>query len=87
MMDLADTLGRQQAHEIVHHAATTAATSPDRQFLDVLAADPEISAHLDQAALHELVDPTVHVGLSADIARQTSARVREELTRFARSVD
>jgi adenylosuccinate lyase len=86
MMGLAGTLGRQQAHQVVHHAATTAATSPDRQFLDVLAADPEINAHPDQAALRELVDPTVHVGLSADIARQTSARVREAVTRFTRSV-
>jgi len=35
-----------------------------------------VTQALDQTQIERLLDPSVHIGLSADIARQTSARTR-----------
>jgi 3-carboxy-cis,cis-muconate cycloisomerase len=77
MMALGKAIGRQVAHEAVHHAARVVATGEaDETFLDVLSADPRVAAHLSPAQIADLLDPTSHTGLSASLARATSARAR-----------
>lgn len=75
MMALADSMGRQNAHDRVHHAAATAAIT-GRSFTDVLAHDPVVASHLDAEQVSGLLDPTRHAGQSAGIARATADRVR-----------
>lgn len=75
MMALADTLGRQRAHDVVHHAAGVAATT-DRTFAEVVAQDPRVSGQLTETQIQALLDPGTHTGRSADIARQTATRAR-----------
>lgn len=75
MMALAGSLGRQHAHDVVHHAAGVAA-STGRSFADVLARDPAVTSRLTPAQVKTLLDPGTHTGQSAEIARQTAARTR-----------
>ncbi len=78
MMALAQTLGRQHAHEIVHRAAATAATT-GQTFTDVIAHDPAITYQLNPEEVQALLDPTSHTGSSAAVATQTAARTRRHL--------
>ncbi len=78
MMRLADTLGRQEAHRVVHHAATHAVRTGE-DFGSVLAADPAVSSALSPSEIAELLDPARHLGLSADLARNTATRIRRLL--------
>ena len=78
MLSLGQTIGRQAAHEVVHHAARSVATGETRQsFAAVLAADPRIRSHLSPEAIATLLDPAQHTGLSAEIAQATAARARD----------
>ena len=79
---LAGAVGRVAAHEIVARCAALA-TSTGRPFGDVLAADPEVSAHLDRDAISAALDPTAWLGsasamvdhaLAAHAARATPDR-------------
>jgi len=82
MMTLGTTIGRQNAHEVVHHAAHIVATSNSgATFLEVLAADPRVNAHLCAAAIGKLLAPASHTGLRATIARDTSARAHAAAAR------
>jgi 3-carboxy-cis,cis-muconate cycloisomerase len=78
MMALAPTLGRQHAHDVVHQAATTAATTR-QPFTHVMAHDPRITTHLTTAQITTLLDPTTHTGHSHTIATDTAQRVRATL--------
>ena len=73
MMALAPRIGRQKAHDLVY-AASRAAITEQRPVLDVLAQDPEISKHLDRAALAKLLDPRHYLGLSASMVDQVLAQ-------------
>jgi len=75
MMTLATSIGRQDAHDVVHHAAAIAADT-GRPFRDVLAGDPAVTGSLTPHQIEDLLTPASHTGLSSLIARQTSARVR-----------
>lgn len=75
MMRLAERIGRQEAHAVVHHAAVHAASSGE-QFADVLAAEPAVTDALGAAEIDALLDPAGHLGLSAALARETAQRVR-----------
>jgi 3-carboxy-cis,cis-muconate cycloisomerase len=79
MMALADTVGRQRAHEIVHHAAAAAATT-GQPFTDVIAQDDAITSHLTPDQVLALLNPASHTGHSAVIARQTADRTRRHIT-------
>lgn len=82
MMELATMVGRQTAHEIVHHAAQQVATSHPRiAFADALAADPVVAERLTREQINRLLDPIRHIGLSAELARQTSRRAAEAARR------
>lgn len=77
MMSLAEKIGRQAAHDIVHHAAHAVSTSGDgRDFAAVLTADKTLAMHLSSGDIQKLLDPVGHAGLSAEIARAAAARAR-----------
>jgi len=61
MMGLAPHLGRNEAHDIVYDACRAVAEKGGR-LADALAAVPEVSQHLDKAALEKLTDPANYLG-------------------------
>jgi 3-carboxy-cis,cis-muconate cycloisomerase len=61
MMGLAPKLGRDAAHHAVKHA-TDAALSTGATLSDALLQQPEITAHMDQAAIARLTDPASYLG-------------------------
>ncbi len=63
MMGLAPHLGRQAAHDVVT-AACRAADAGGGSLADALAAQPAVTAHLDQAAIARLTDPANYLGLA-----------------------
>jgi 3-carboxy-cis,cis-muconate cycloisomerase len=63
MMGLGPHLGRQRAHDLVYDICRKVIAT-GRPFLDLLAEDREIAAHLDRAALAKLVDPANYLGLA-----------------------
>jgi 3-carboxy-cis,cis-muconate cycloisomerase len=83
MLQLATTLGRQHAHDVVYDAAQ-AAFVEGRAFAAVLAADPRVTAHLERAAIDSLLDPVAYIGLCADMAREAAERAQSVSARIAR---
>jgi adenylosuccinate lyase len=75
MLDLGASIGRQHAHDVVYDAAMEAATAR-KSFGDLLAADPRVTAHLDQQAIQKLLDPTAYTGLCGQMARDSAVRAR-----------
>jgi adenylosuccinate lyase len=75
MLNLGAAIGRQHAHDVVYDAAQ-AAFVEDKPFGELLAADPRVSAYLDRAAIHTLLDPTAYTGLCAEMARDAARRAR-----------
>jgi adenylosuccinate lyase len=75
MLQLGAALGRQHAHDVVYDAAQ-AAVVEGRQFADILAADPRVTAHLDRAGLDKLLDPIAYTGLCSDMAHDAARRAR-----------
>jgi len=70
MMGLAPHLGRNEAHDIVYDACRVVAEKGG-PLAEALAAVPEVSKHLDKAALEKLTDPANYLGA----ARQMVDRV------------
>ncbi len=79
MMALAESIGRQRAHDLVHHLAHLASTT-EAAFDQLLRDDPVVGAALSASELSRLLDPATHVGLSARLARETAARARAVVT-------
>ena len=75
MLELGKTIGRQHAHDVVYDAAQ-AAFVENKPFASLLAADRRVTAHLDAAAIDQLLDPTAYTGLCAMMARNAAARAR-----------
>jgi 3-carboxy-cis,cis-muconate cycloisomerase len=76
MMGLGPYLGRQRAHDLVYDICRKVIAT-GRSFLDLLAEDGEISAHLDRVALAKLVDPANYLGLAGEMVdRVLAARKR-----------
>jgi adenylosuccinate lyase len=73
MLALGASIGRQHAHDVVYEATRV---SDGRTFAQVLAADPRVTAHLDHAAIDALLDPSTHIGLSAEIAHRAASDAR-----------
>jgi len=63
---LAPALGRHAAHELVQDAAQKAFAS-ERALADVLAARPEVTAHVDRDDLARLLDPAGYLGASDEL--------------------
>jgi 3-carboxy-cis,cis-muconate cycloisomerase len=66
MMAFALYLGRDRAHELVSEISRHAIEEKE-SFLDLLAANAEVSKHLDRAALAKLLDPANYLGLSREM--------------------
>ncbi|MBT8160104.1 MULTISPECIES: adenylosuccinate lyase family protein [Arthrobacter] len=75
MMRLARSIGRQEAHTVVHHAALQA-SSGGTTFTEALIEDPQVTARLTDSEITDLLDPAHHLGLCSRIAAETSERVR-----------
>jgi len=83
MMTLGKTIGRQVAHDVVHHAAKVVSTGNGGQtFAEVLSADRRVSDHLSPAELATRLDPAQHTGLSERIAHDTATRARNAATLY-----
>ncbi len=61
MMGLGRHIGREYAHDLVYDICRDA-LKQDRPLLDLLTENPEISRHLDRAALVRLCDPANYLG-------------------------
>jgi 3-carboxy-cis,cis-muconate cycloisomerase len=61
MMGLGPFIGREHAHDLVYDICREAIRLK-RPLLDLLTAHPEISRHLDRAALERLCDPANYLG-------------------------
>ena len=61
MMGLGRHIGREYAHDLVYEICREA-IKQDRPLLELLAANPEITRHLDRAALAKLCDPANYLG-------------------------
>ena len=78
MLALGETLGRQEAHDVVYEAAQAAARGEGR-FRDLLAADPQIAARLDAPRIAALLDPARYTGQAPAMARE-QARIARALS-------
>ena len=74
MMGLGRYIGREYAHDLVYDLCRDAIRQ-DKPLLDLLAANPEVSQHLDRAALAELCDPSRYLGQSGVMVDRVLARV------------
>lgn len=72
MMKLAETIGRQDAHEIVYKACIEVAQT-GRDMKSVLLEVPTISEKISPAALDELLDPSAYTGLAAEFTDRVLA--------------
>src|SRR5574341_270264 len=66
MMGLAPHLGRNEAHDVVYDACRAVAEKGGR-LADALARVPEVSKHLDRAALEKLTDPSNYLGAAQEM--------------------
>lgn len=64
MFALADRVGRQRAHDIVHEVSMAAFDSKT-PFAAALKAHPEVATRLEPGEIDALLDPSTYVGLSA----------------------
>jgi 3-carboxy-cis,cis-muconate cycloisomerase len=79
MLALGRVIGRQEAHRIVAEAAKRAAAG-EGTFAALLNANEQITAYLSPADIDTLLDPTRHLGLSAEIANTAARRARDAVS-------
>ena len=72
MMGLGPALGRQRAHDLVYDICREVIAGKGT-FLDLLAAVPEITAHMDRTQLAGLLDPANYCGLAGEMVDQVLA--------------
>ncbi len=82
MMTLAPVLGRQKAHDLLHHAAEVS-VSGEKTLAEILKSDPAVSANISHEKLDEALDPANYLGDSIKITEETIARVKEVLPKLA----
>lgn len=70
MMALADSVGRQTAHEIIHEIAMSAYRN-DESFAELLKTDERVTAHLSATEIDELTDPQTYTGLARAFVDRT----------------
>jgi 3-carboxy-cis,cis-muconate cycloisomerase len=83
MLDLGAAIGRQHAHDVVYDAAQSAFVE-GRPFGTALAEDLRVTAHLDEKAIEQLLDPTAYTGLCAEMARAAAVRAQAAAADIAR---
>lgn len=77
MMALGPYLGRQHAHDLVYDICRDVVAT-GTPLVDLLASNPEITRHLERAALEKLCDPANYLGLAGEmvdcvLARETAS--------------
>lgn len=72
MMQLGRTIGRQNAHDVVHHACTVA-VEEGRNLKAVLLEDERVSAHLGEADIDAMMDPAGYTGLCGEMVDRVLA--------------
>jgi len=75
MMGLGPYIGREYAHDLVYDICRDA-LKQQRPLVDLLAEHPEISRHLDRAALARLCDPANYLGQSGAMVDRVLATLR-----------
>ena len=75
MLSLGAHIGRQEAHDAIYDAAQAAATGGE-SFQSLLAKDETVRAHLNEAEIAALLDPTAYTGQCAAIAAEQAVRAR-----------
>ena len=76
MLELAERIGRQRAHDAVYEAAQAAAAQR-RPFRETLTEQEAVRDGLTSQQLDRLLDPTRYVGMSVQFAEQGAVRARE----------
>ncbi|MFT6580580.1 MAG: adenylosuccinate lyase [Alphaproteobacteria bacterium] len=76
MLTLGETIGRQEAHDVIYDAAQAAATGT-KTFTELLEADPQVKMHMNAAQIRELLDPTAYTGDCAAMAHAQATRARD----------
>jgi 3-carboxy-cis,cis-muconate cycloisomerase len=71
MMSLGEKLGRQKAHDILHHACTSA-FKENTSMRDALMGLAEVRAALSKGEIDALLDPEAYIGLAARMARDVA---------------
>jgi 3-carboxy-cis,cis-muconate cycloisomerase len=72
MMQLAPSIGRRQAHDVVYDACRVVNTEGGT-LAEVLAQDPNITAHFDRAAIDRMTDPANYLGLAPQMVDRVIA--------------
>jgi 3-carboxy-cis,cis-muconate cycloisomerase len=72
MMGLAPYLGRQHAHDVVYRACRTV-NAHGGTLSDALAQIPEVTSHIDRAAIDRLTDPANYLGLAPEMVDRVIA--------------
>ena len=73
MLRLGESIGRQEAHDVIYDAAQAAAMG-DTSFLDLLTADERVTAHLATSEVEGLLDPAAYTGHCAEVAEAQAER-------------
>jgi 3-carboxy-cis,cis-muconate cycloisomerase len=73
MMGLAPHVGRGRAHDIVYGACRTVADNGG-SLADALAQIPDVTAHLDRAAIDKLTDPANYLGMAREMVDRVVGR-------------
>ncbi|HYF48192.1 MAG TPA: adenylosuccinate lyase [Planctomycetota bacterium] len=66
MIELAKSLGRQKAHDVVYKVSMRAVQS-GKPLREELAAEPDVSKHLQMQEIDRLLDPASYTGLAAQM--------------------
>lgn len=74
MFALGEHIGRQAAHDVVYECAMHAIETR-QPFLDMLNADPRVSAHLPADQIAALLDPAAYTGLAAQFVDRVLGEV------------
>jgi 3-carboxy-cis,cis-muconate cycloisomerase len=74
MMGLGPFIGREYAHDLVYDLCRES-LQKKLPLLDLLAAHPEISKHVDRAALQAMLDPANYLGQSGLMVDRVLARM------------
>jgi 3-carboxy-cis,cis-muconate cycloisomerase len=75
MMGLGPYLGREKAHDLVYDLCREA-LKQNKPLLDLLAANAEITKHVDRRKLAELCDPKNYLGLSGEMVDRVLGRLK-----------
>ena len=77
MMKLAEKLGRQTAHDIVHMNAMRA-FEEKKSFAQILKKDNRVAKVLSEQEIDDLMDPSTYVGLAPKYVEELMKRENKE---------